>query len=57
MDTPESFTVLFLPQKLTRSFPVKEVRPLPIASMIKFVTFDIKLVFATTTFSLKLVVD
>ena len=57
MDTPESFTVLFLPQKLTRLFPVKEVRPLPIASMIKFVTFDIKLVFATTTFSLKLVVD
>ena len=32
-------------------------KALHIASIIKFVTFDIKLVIATTTFSLKLAVD
>jgi len=39
---PGKLNCTFLPQNLTRLFPLKEVRPLPIASMIKFVTFDIK---------------
>ena len=51
--TPESFIVLFSPDRLARLFLLKDAKPSPKSKMMKLLTFGIKLVSATTTSSVE----